>query len=336
MAARRFLGIGLLAILICFTALRPAGAQTVKIGLQKIAPLGPVFVAVDKGYFAAEGLTPELVFFDASQPIAVAAASGDIDFGVTGLTAGFYNLAGKGVLRIIASQVEEAQGFKGGVLVASNRAYADGLVSVKDLKGHSVAVTQIGSAIHYSLGLVVAKYGMDIADVRVLPLQTNANSVSAVIGGQADAALTPANNVLPSIARGEAKLLAYVGDEVHWQLGAVFTATRTADEREDLVRRFLIAYRKGTRSYHDAFAGPDDIRRDGPDAPEIVAIIAKYTGDTETNVRGGISYVDAEGRLDAADITRQVEWYKSRRMVSADVDGTALVDRRYAETLPGR
>jgi NitT/TauT family transport system substrate-binding protein len=313
-----------------------SSAETVRIGLQKIAPLGPIFIAVDKGYFAAEGLTPQLVYFDASQPIAVAVMSGDIDFGSTGLTAGFYNLAGKGAMRIIASETQEMPSFRGGVIVASDRAYDAGLKSIADLKGRSVAITQIGSAIHYSLGLVLTKHDVPLASVRILPLQSNLNSVSAVVGGQVNAALTPLTYALPALGQGEIKTLAYVGDEVSWQLGAVFTSGKTADQRQDFVKRFLGAYRKGTRAYHDAFVGPDGRRRDGPTAPEMLAITTKYVGGTRDNVRNSISYVDAEGRLDEKDIAHQIEWYKSQRMVNPGVDAAAVIDYRYAVPLTDR
>src|SRR6185437_13585316 len=75
-------------------------AETIKIGMQK--PVGgPLYIANDKGYYAAEGLTPDYVFFEAGEPIAVAVASGAVDFGVAGLTGGFYSLAGQGALKII-------------------------------------------------------------------------------------------------------------------------------------------------------------------------------------------------------------------------------------------
>ena len=71
-----------------------AAAETIKIGMQK--PVGgPLYIANDKGYYAAEGLTPDYVFFEAGEPIAVAVASGAVDFGVAGLTGGFYSLAGR-------------------------------------------------------------------------------------------------------------------------------------------------------------------------------------------------------------------------------------------------
>jgi NitT/TauT family transport system substrate-binding protein len=55
----------------------------------------PLFIAMDRGYYEAEGLEAEIKFFNAAQPVAVAIASGDCDYGVTGFTAGFFNLAGR-------------------------------------------------------------------------------------------------------------------------------------------------------------------------------------------------------------------------------------------------
>ena len=73
-----------------------------RIGVLRLSSSAPVFIAQDKGYFREAGLDIELKFFDAAQPIAVATTSGDVDFGVTAFTAGLYNLAGKGTLKVIA------------------------------------------------------------------------------------------------------------------------------------------------------------------------------------------------------------------------------------------
>jgi NitT/TauT family transport system substrate-binding protein len=306
----------------------PASAETIKIGGQN-AP-GPIHIAIAKGYFAAEGLEPKLVNFEAGQPVAVAAASGDIDVGIAGMTGGLYALAEEGELKLIAGQTREAPGFHANTVVASNRAYAAGLRAFKDLGGHSVAVTQIGSAFHYDLALLAQKYGFELGSIRLMPLQTNPNSVAAVSGGSADAAISLVSYLLPAIERGDVKLLGYVGDVVPWQLTGVFVATKTANERGDLIRRFLSAYRKATREYHDAFTGPDGRRHDGPDAAALIAVMAQGTGQPEARVRESIGYVDANAGIDSADVARQVAWYKAQKLVKGDLLGDALVDKRYA------
>ncbi len=308
-----------------------ASAEHVKIGLQKVA--SPIYIAQEKGYFAAEGLEAELVYFEAGQPVAVAVVSGDIDFGIAGLTAGLYSLAEQGALKIIAGQTRETPGFHANTVVASTKAYAAGLTGVKELPGHSVAVTQIGSAFHYDLGLLAEKYGFDLKTIRIMPLQTNPNSVAAVSGGSVDAAISVVSYLAPALARGDVKLLAYIGDETPWQLAAAFTATRTANQRGDTVMRFLRAFRRATRDYHDAFTGPDGRRHDQATAPEILAIIAKYTGEPVARVEESVGFVDRDAAIDVRDVGHQVAWYKAQGLVKGALPGEALIDLRYATPL---
>lgn len=329
--ARRAMSVVFLAGI--FLAPWAARAEVIKIGQLKTAGNGATYVALDRGYFAAEGLEPQLVFFEAAQPIAVAVVSGDVDIGATALTGGLYNLAAQGALRVIAGQSADVPTFQNNTVIVSNRAYAAGLKSYKDLKDRSVAITTIGSSPQYCIVLLTAKYGIDLNSIRFLPVQTTANVVSAVSGGQADAGVGPAAPLLPAVDHGDAKLLGFVGDETPFQLGAVFISTKTADQRQDMVRRFLRAYRRGARDYHDAFTGPGEKRRDGPDAPAILAILEKHLGQSEAQVKAGISYVEAQGRIDAKDVQHQIDWYRKEGLVKGELKASDLIDKRYALTL---
>jgi NitT/TauT family transport system substrate-binding protein len=313
---------------------RAEANDVIKIGTTKIASGGPIFIAIDKGYFAEEGLDPQLIFFAASLPVAVATVSGDIDFGSAGLTAGLYQLGGQGQLRIIAANARDAAGFPLYAFIVSNKAYEAGLKSYKDVAGKSVALGEVGAPAHYTLSLVTAKYGVDLKTVRVLPMQAIVNVMSAVTGAQADGGVTPASAALPAIQKGDVKLLGYPGDEVPTQGGAMIITTKTADARGDLVKRYLNGLRKGTRAYHDAFIGADEKPRMGPTAPEMLAIIAKYTQQPVDQIKSGLAFVDADARLDVKDVLRQIAWYKSEGMIKGEVDGDKIIDKRYVVPLP--
>src|ERR1700749_2935235 len=151
-----------------------------KVGVLRLSSSAPVFIAQDKGYFREAGLDVELKFFDAAQPIAVATASGDVDFGVTAFTAGLYNLAGKGTLKVIGGMTRERAGFPLIGYFASNNASTSRRQDPKDLAGKRIAVTQVGSSFHYSLGLLADKYGFKLSDVKVLPLQSLSNAAAAL------------------------------------------------------------------------------------------------------------------------------------------------------------
>jgi NitT/TauT family transport system substrate-binding protein len=170
--------------------------------------------------------------------------------------------------------------------------------------------------------------------MRFLQMQSNANQVSAVVGGQVDIAPIQVTYVMPAIQRGDAKLLAWVGDETPWQLGALFTPTRIADQRRDTVERFLRAYRKGARLYHDAFTGPDEKPKEGPTAPDMLAIIGKAIDQPADLLRLGLGYIEPDARIDEKDVLHQIAWYQSQGLIKGPVDGAAILDQRYVVDLP--
>jgi len=311
-----------------------ARAESIKIGSLTVANVAPIYIAREKGYFAAEGLEVEFASFDAAQPVAVAVASGAIDFGVTSTSAGFFSLAGQGPLRIISGLYSEAPGFHNFAVVASVHADAAGLKTYKDLANHSVATSQIGSPVHYSLALLADKYGVDLKTIRLLPLQGIPNMLTAIIGNQADAAVITGTAITPALQAGQAKLLGWIGDETPWQAAVTFTTTKMLNDRSKTVQAFLRAFRKGTKDYHDAFTGPGETRADGPTAPEILGIIGKYTKQTPEQVSLSIAYIDASARLNVADIRHQVDWFKSQKMLKDDIDADNVMDMRYVIALP--
>jgi NitT/TauT family transport system substrate-binding protein len=320
-----------LIIVVAVGAARPARAETITVGLfHGTSAGGPIYIAMDKGYFAAEGLTVKVQFFNAGEPIAVATVSGDVDFGAAGISAGLYNLAGQGALKIIGGVNRDVPGFHAIGYYASNRAYEAGLRSIKDFAGHSAGVTTIGSTYHYTLGLLEQHGHVATKSVRYIPLHGMPNIATALTGGKIDVTILPVPFAAPALKRGDFKQLGYTSDVAPWQVGVLWTATKTAKNKPDLVKRFYRAYRKGGHDYNAAFTGPNGERIDGPTAPAVLAIIAKYTHQSVAQIDRGISYVDPDGKLDVANVESQVRWFKSQGMVKPKVDAKALIDRRYA------
>lgn len=332
----RRIGAVLAISVLALTGAGAARAETIKLGLLKTAGNGGIFVAQDRGYFAAQNLTVDLVYFDGALPIAVATVGGDIDIGSTALTGGLYNLAAQGALRVIAAQSADVPTFQNNTVIVSNRAWEKGLKSYKDLGGHAIGITSIGGSPQYCIVLLSEKYGFSLDSIHFLPLQSVTNIVSAIKGNQADAGVGPAAAVLPVVQHGDAKLLGFVGDEASYQLGGIFISTKTADNRGDMLKRFLAAYRHGATDYHDAVTGPGEKRKDGPGTDAMLAILSKYIGQTPEQLKPGISYVDAGARLDAHDVQHQIDWYKSQGQVKGDLTAAKLIDKRYATILPGR
>jgi NitT/TauT family transport system substrate-binding protein len=303
-----------------------------KVGVLRLSSSAPVFIALDRGYFRDSGLDIELKFFDAAQPIAVATTSGDIDFGITAFTAGLYNLAGKGTLKVIGGMSQEKAGYPLIGYFASNSAYAAGLKTPKDLAGKRVAVTQVGSSFHYSLGLLADKYGFKLGEVKVLPLQSLSNAAAALKGETVDAALLPASTARTLMDAGGAKLLGWVGDETPWQLGAVFASPKTLTNKP-LVTKLLGALARADREYHDVILAAVT----GGKAPindktkPLLEIIAKYTNLPVEQVVGNCAYIDPDGKLDVGNVGNQIEWLQAQGFVDKGFDADAIIAKDYVK-----
>ena len=322
-----------LALSLPFGAAR--AADHIRIGVVHSLGPAPVFIAAGRGYFGDEGLDAELVYFDSAQPIAVAGAAGDVDFGCTGMTAAFITLAAQGSLRVIGAGTWEHPGFQSIGFLLSNQAYAAGLRSFTDLKDHSVAITQRGSPLDHAFSRVLDKYHVPVSSIRFLPLQSNPNVASALIGGQADAAVQTAANVYALVNKSQAHLLGWVGDELpSAQSEGTFATAKMANDHPDTVRRFLAAFRRASADWDAAFTDATGNRQDQPSAPEIIAIAAKYVGQPESVVRVGINYFDPQARIRLADIQETIDWYIGQNMMKPGLKAERLVDRRYAMEAP--
>ncbi|MCS3731486.1 ABC transporter substrate-binding protein [Bradyrhizobium betae] len=322
---------GLLAIMAMGTA-RAEDALKARVGVLRLSSSAPVFIAQDKGYFREAGLDVELKFFDAAQPIAVAATSGDIDFGVTAFTAGLYNLAGKGVLKVIGGMSREKAGYPLIGYFASNNAFAAGLKTPKDLAGKRVAVTQVGSSFHYSLGLLADKYGFKLAEVKIIPLQSLSNAAAALKGETVDAALLPVSTARKLMDEGGAKFLGWVGDETPWQLGAVFAAPKTLTNKV-LVTKFLGALARADREYYDVIlaAMKDGVAPIDEQTKPLLEIIAKYTNLPVEQVVGNCAYIDPDGKLDVKNVDNQIKWLQEQGFADKGFDANAIIARDYVK-----
>ena len=303
-----------------------------KVGVLRLSSSAPVFIAQDKGYFKDAGLDVDLKFFDAAQPIAVATASGDVDFGITAFTAGLYNLAGKGTLKVIGGMSREKAGYPLIGYFASNNAYAAGLKTPKDLAGKRVAVTQTGSSFHYSLGLLADKYGFRLADVKVLPLQSLSNAAAALKGETVDAALLPASTARKLMDDGGAKLLGWVGDETPWQLGAVFASPKTLTSKP-LVTKLLAVLARADREYHDvllAAVANGNAPIDDKTKP-LLEIIAKYTNLPVEQVVGNCAYIDPDGKLDVKNVDNQIKWLQEQGFVDKGFTASDIIAKDYVK-----
>jgi NitT/TauT family transport system substrate-binding protein len=313
-------------------------ADPVRLGMLHTLSPAPFYIAQERGYFRDEGIDLTFRFFEAAQPIAAAAVSGDIDVGVTALTGGFFNLAEKGTLKVFGGGLHEQKGYQGSAILVSNQAYVGGLTSLDKLAGHSFAITQYGSSFHYMLGRIAEAEHFDAASVTLRPVQQIGNMVAAVGSGQVDATIAIASMARPLAASDKAHIIGWAGDIVPYQITALFTTGQMIAQHADVLKRFARAYQKGVADYRAAFLRLDPQGKPIIDATTdaVISLITKYVFTGDPNARdkiiNGVGYYDEGGALDVGDVIAQLKWFKAQDLVKGDADPKSVIDTSFLPT----
>ena len=315
---------------------RVFAADKIHVGILPLTSHAPSIIAQAKGYFAGQGLDVEFVSFQAAQPMAVAIASGDVDFGVTAVTGGLISLAEKGVIKVIGGGLRETPGVEGQKIIVSKAAYDSGVTSPAKLKGRTFGITTTGSSFHYMAHKIAQKEGFADADLHMKPLQQVPVIIAALKSGQIDAwSIVP--NIADPLTKGpEVVEIGKIADYIpNYEVTTVFTSTANTTKHPDLVKRFLAAYAKGVDDYNAALV--DKTMASQP-TDAIVEMIHRYVyadmppDKADPRIRAGAMRISPNARLNLASIRDQLDWFKAEGMVPADASMEKLVDASFVKT----
>lgn len=307
-----------------------AANKKIKVGALRFTSHSGSFIAFERGYFADAGLDVEFEFFQAAQPMAVAIASGDIDYAVTAISGGLISLADKGAIKVIGGALKEEAGIDGQKYLISDASYQSGIKTLKDLDGKKYAVTQAGSSFHYMGAKMAAKEGISLS---FTPLQKVGAIIGAMKSGQVDGW-----SIVPHIAKPLAKagawhMVANVSDYIpDYQVTTVFTSSKNAANERGLTESFLSGFSKGVDDYAAAMIDKT------ADQDAMVDLIHKYVYTDRERAKAAPSIINGTMRLasgaslNMASVQDQLSWFQSEGLVSKDISIDTLVDSSYVET----
>ena len=282
---------------------------------------------------SADGVTAARRF-DA-QPIAVAVSSGDVDFGIAGVTGGLMNLADKDAVRIVAGVLHEKKGVHGMMIMASTKAYDAGLTSVSKLPGHSVALTQVGSTFHYMAARIAEKEGFALDKLKLVPLQKVGSMIAAIKSGQVDSMIMVPHIAKPLVKSGSAKELGWLYDYAEYQISTLFTSVKNTRERRDMIKRFVKAYARGIADFNKVMLDP---KADANAKDELTKIIHKYVyqdrpyDKAAPPIQAGAMYLNEGARLHLSDVENQMKWFQAAGLVPKTLTLDKLVDKGFVES----
>ncbi|EFO29799.1 sulfonate ABC transporter, periplamic sulfonate-binding protein [Roseibium sp. TrichSKD4] len=312
----------------------PAIAKNRKIvlGALRFTSHSGSFIAFERGYFADAGLDVELKFFQAAQPMAVAIASGDVDYGITAISGGLISLADKGAVKVIGGALSEEKGIDGQKILASDAAFKAGLTSPAALDGKTFGMTTAGSSFHYMGSKVAAAEG---ANLKFKPLQKVGAVIGALKSGQIDAWSIVPHIAKPLAGSGAVHIIGNVADYLpDYQVTTVFTSAKNAADEKALTKDFLGGFSKGVADYNATMIA----KQSGEEGVnEMVDLIHKYVYADRPREKAAPSIINGTMRLNEgaalnmASVKDQLAWFQSEDLVSKHISLDTLVDASFVE-----
>ena len=304
----------------------------VTVGALRFTSHAPSFIAAERGYFADAGLDVNFEFFQAAQPMAIAIASGDVDYGVTAITGGLISLAEKGAAKVVGGALSEEPGIDGQKILASNAAYEAGLTDPSQLDGKSFGITQAGSSFHYMGSKIAEAEG---AELTFRPLQKVGAVIGALRSGQIDAWSIVPHIAKPLAEADAAKIIGDVSDYLpNYQVTTVFTSAETAANEREQTQAFLEAFARGAADFNaalvDKTASPEEV-------DEIISLIAGYVypdrplEEARPSIVNGAMRINEGAALNRDSVQDQLDWFKAEGLVDDSVTYETLVDDSYVE-----
>ncbi|MEP0943987.1 MAG: ABC transporter substrate-binding protein [Rhizobiaceae bacterium] len=308
--------------------------KKIKVGALRFTSHSGSFVAHERDYFKEAGLDVEFEFFQAAQPMAVAIASGDVDYAVTAISGGLVSLAQKGAIKVIGGALSEEPGIDGQKFLVSDAAFQAGIKAPKDLNGKKYAVTQAGSSFHYMGSKMAQAEGIELT---FTPLQKVGAIIGAMKSGQVDAWSIVPHIAKPLAKGGAVHIIGNVADYLpNYQVTTVFTSAKNASDERAMTEGFLAGFSKGVDDYAAAMidqSGGDD----GMNA--MVDLIHKYVYVDRPREKAAPSIINGTMRLNkgaALNITSvkdQLGWFQSEGLIDNDVTIDMLVDQSYVKII---
>ncbi len=307
--------------------------QRAVVGALRLTSHAGSFAAYERGYFDEAGLDVELRFFDAAQPMAVAIASGDVDFGITAMTGGLINLAARGALRVIGGALQEEPGIDGQKILVSNAAFEDGVRSPADLDGRRFGITQAGSSFHYMGSKIAAAEGIEL---EYRPLQSVGAVIGALQSGDIDGW-----SIVPHIATaldgsGAVHIIGDVADYIpDYQVTTVFTSRENVDDHRGLTQDFLGAFSRGVADFNAALV---DATEGDSAAEEMLRLIHNYVytdqpfEEASPSIRAGSMRLSPQAALNLDSLRDQLDWFKREDLIDESIEFDTVVDTSFVET----
>lgn len=289
-----------------------------------------VFVAMDLGYLAEQGLDIEYVNFASGSDIVPALATRQVEGGGIAVNAATINAVARGIeIKVVADKGSLPPGFGWEAFLVRKDLWDSGRFrNASDLKDLAFGTTPpINAGAGFpALDRVLTQAGLTQNDLRVEAISF-ADLNTALAGGALDVAIQLEPLVQAAVTQNIA--VRWKGlDEIYpnQQIGVIGYGPSVTVDEPTLGWAFATAYLKGVQYYNRALTT-------GADKDVVVASIARHSTVKDPRVVEAMVPVGlrADGRVNVDSLVEDQRFYVERGTVPTPIDMTQVVDQTYID-----
>jgi NitT/TauT family transport system substrate-binding protein len=301
-------------------AAAPRVNASMKVGYLRNLGSGPMFLAIERGYFKEAGINVESVLFQSGAEMVASLGTGELGIGNGAVSPGLYNAWGRDIRILITADGGTLRPGYGSSWLMVRTGIADQVRDWPDLRGRKVSASLEGSVIDFMVRNALRQHGMTLNDVDLVRL-ASPDMLSAFQGGALDAGGT---------AEAFATQITDLGLAVKWKNGsevtpgeqysALLMSEQVAGDRSVAVAA-LHAYLRGVR----------DFMTGQKSDPAVVAILQQYSGVDQDVIRRATStYVDPNGEVLPDRLRAQQDFWVREGVMQRVVDPAPFVNLEFA------
>lgn len=305
----------------------------IKVGVPNAATDVGYFVAHAKGWFKEEGLDVSFVPFPSAARMITPLATGELQVGAGGPSAGLYNAINRGMdIRIVSDKSKNVVNRGSQKLLVRKALIESGRVKqLSDIKGLKFANGAPGSSASSVIYKVLQKAGLQITDIDEVSMGFP-EQVQALASGAIDIAMPPDPATTIAIERGIAVSILNGWDvyPVH-QVAVTLYGGKFATENPDAARRFMRAFLKGVRYHNDALNEKGEFS--GAKGDEVVKILTEYGPWKDPKIYRSfiLAFCDPDGELHMGSLQEDIEIFQRLKLLEKPIDINKVVDRTFLD-----
>ena len=309
-----------------------AGGRT-RVSLGQVGGLSdaPFFIAMERGYFAEQGIELDASRFTTAAQMVAPLGTGQLDIGGGAPGAGLFNAVARDVAVVIVAdkgRLSPGHGYEA-LIVRSDLLDSGQVKSVADLKGRTIALAAKDIAPEHTLSLHLRMGGLTTDDVQITPLGFP-EMVPALANRSIDTA-SPIEPFLTQVLEQQTgRILDKRNDEIapNQQTAVVLYSPKFASDKPDLARRFMVAYLRAVRDYNDAFDKKDPAKRAG-----VVDVLVKTSGVSDRALYDKMVFagLDPNGRVNTDSLNAMQDYFLARGSQKQRADLNRVVDHQYVD-----